>query len=113
MTKEPLLRIDDVVKKFGFERVTIGTDHGYSSQYSAQENKIVAALQNRQGRRAGWEMLWPPEGDFQLKPGMQQSMAWTNWPLFTVGMVQMGYSDNDIQKILGGNALRVARAVLA
>jgi membrane dipeptidase len=43
---------------------------------------------------------------------MSQSLAWTNWPLFTVGMVQMGYSDLDIQKILGGNAIRVARANL-
>ncbi len=38
-------------------------------------------------------------------------MAWTNWPLFTVGMVQRGYSDDDIQKIIGGNILRVAREV--
>jgi membrane dipeptidase len=104
--------IDYVVKKFGYERVTIGTDYGYSSQYSEQENKIIALSANRQGSRAGWEMLWPLEADFQIKPEMQQSMAWTNWPLFTVGMVQMGYSDDNIQKILGGNALRVARAAL-
>jgi membrane dipeptidase len=44
---------------------------------------------------------------------MKQSTAWTNWPLFTVGMVQMGYSDKDIQKILGGNVLRVAKAAIA
>jgi microsomal dipeptidase-like Zn-dependent dipeptidase len=28
-------------------------------------------------------------------------------------MVQMGYSDIDIQKIIGGNALRVTNAALA
>jgi membrane dipeptidase len=39
-------------------------------------------------------------------------MAWTNWPLFTVGLVQRGYKDDDIRKIIGGNVLRVARAVL-
>jgi membrane dipeptidase len=105
-------QIDYVVKKFGYERVTIGTDHGYSSQFSGEENKIIASSGIRQGSRSGWEMLWPPEGDFQLKPEMQQSMAWTNWPLFTVGMVQMGYSDENIQKILSGNALRVTRAAL-
>jgi len=35
-----------------------------------------------------------------------------NWPLYTVGLVQRGYKDEDIQKILGGNVLRVARAAL-
>jgi len=37
-------------------------------------------------------------------------MAWTNWPLFTVGMVKRGMSDEDIRKVLGGNILRVAKA---
>ena len=40
------------------------------------------------------------------------SLAWTNWPLFAVGLVQRGYKDEEIQKILGGNVLRVARAAL-
>ena len=39
-------------------------------------------------------------------------MAWTNWPVFTIGLVQRGYSDEDIRKIIGGNILRVAREVL-
>ena len=43
---------------------------------------------------------------------MTDSLAWTNWPLFTVGMVQRGYKDADIRKIVGGNVLRVARAAL-
>ena len=43
---------------------------------------------------------------------MQQSLAWTNWPLFTVGLVQRGYGEEDIRKILGGNILRVARQAL-
>lgn len=101
--------IDYVVKKFGFEHVGIGTDVAYTSQYAAEENSKIPSY--RQGRTR-WEALWPPH-NFQEKPEMQQSMSWTNWPLFTVGMVQMGYSDDHIQKILGGNALRVARAALA
>jgi membrane dipeptidase len=105
--------IDYVVKKFGFDRVTIGTDHGYSSQYNAMENKIISASGIRQASRTRWEALWPDEGVFNAKPEMQESLAWTNWPLFTVGMVQMGYSDENIQKILGGNAMRVARAALS
>jgi len=48
-----------------------------------------------------------------MHPKGGQSLAWTNWPLFTVGLVQRGYADEEIRKILGANVLRVARAVLA
>ena len=43
---------------------------------------------------------------------MTNSLAWTNWPLFTVGLVQRGYSDDDIRKIIGGNVMRVAKESL-
>ncbi len=43
---------------------------------------------------------------------MTKSLAWTNWPPFTVGMVQRGSHDSAIRNILGGNVLRVVRAVL-
>ena len=38
------------------------------------------------------------------------SLAWANWPMFTVGLVQRGHSDETIQKIIGGNMLRVLKA---
>jgi membrane dipeptidase len=101
--------IDYVVKKFGSEHVGIGTDVSYTSTNAAAENGKIPSYS--QGRTR-WEALWPPD-DFKEKSEMRQSMAWTNWPLFTVGMVQMGYSDDDIQKVIGGNAMRVARAALA
>ncbi|MBP5183278.1 MAG: membrane dipeptidase, partial [Lentisphaeria bacterium] len=40
------------------------------------------------------------------------TLAWTNWPLFTVGLVQRGYSDEEIRKIIGGNVLRVCRETM-
>jgi membrane dipeptidase len=43
---------------------------------------------------------------------MTNSLAWTNWPLFTVGLDQRGYSDDDIRKIIGGNVMRVAKESL-
>ncbi len=42
----------------------------------------------------------------------ERSLSWVNWPLFTVGMVQRGHSDETIQKILGLNVLRVWQANL-
>ena len=41
-----------------------------------------------------------------------EPMDWTNWPYWTVGLVCRGFSDEDVRKIIGGNALRYARRVL-
>jgi membrane dipeptidase len=103
--------IDHVVRHFGAEHVAIGTDVAYTSANAAAEYRKVP---RRGPSRRRWENFWPapglagPEGDSDIQ---RRSMAWTNWPVFTIGMVQRGYSDEDILRILGGNVLRVARAV--
>jgi membrane dipeptidase len=98
--------IDHVVKKFGPDHVAIGTDVAYQSRLAAQEQ-----LPPRRKQRTRWAALWPPD-DFTTTEQMTQSLAWTNWPLFTVGMVQRGHSDEVIRKIIGGNVLRVLEANL-
>lgn len=100
--------VDYVVKKFGIDHVAIGTDVAYSSQNSAAENKKVPRGPKR---REEFRSLWPRD-DFNTTAAMSQSLAWTNWPLFTVGLVQRGYSDDAIRKVLGGNVLRVAKESL-
>jgi membrane dipeptidase len=100
--------IDYVVKNFGSDYVAIGTDVAYTSQYAVEENKKIPPYRKPRTR---WEALWPAN-DYQETPLMVQSLSWTNWPLFTVGMVQSGHSDEVIQKILGGNTLRVSRTVM-
>jgi membrane dipeptidase len=98
--------IDYVVKRFGPDHVAIGTDVAYTSRASSAEEKKVPP---RRRSRVRFEYYWPPEA---LGGSTQElTLSWTNWPLFTVGMVQRGHTDADIQKILGGNVLRVARAV--
>jgi membrane dipeptidase len=106
--------IDYAVKKFGARHVAIATDVAYWSQYANREWEKINELSERRANssKAAWEALWADE-PFKTSPDMSRSTAWTNFPLFTVGMVQMGYSDDDIRKILGGNVLRVAKATLA
>ncbi len=100
--------IDYAVRKFGADHVAIGTDVAYTSSNAPAESR---KLPRRGRQRVRWEALWPPGSYGSNATARQtQSLAWTNWPLFTVGMVQRGYSDSDIQKILGGNVMRVARA---
>ncbi|MCO6454681.1 MAG: membrane dipeptidase [Pirellulaceae bacterium] len=104
-----LNHIDHVAKQFGCDHVAIGTDVAYSSQNSAAESRKVPRA--RRGR-VDFRTLWRPD-DFATTPQMSDSLAWTNWPLLTVGLVQRGYADDDIRKILGGNVLRVARATMS
>jgi membrane dipeptidase len=97
--------IDYVVRKFGADHAALGTDVAYSSQNSAAESKKVP---RRRRTRKEFRSLWPAD-DFKTTSEMTNSLAWTNWPLFTVGLVQRGHSDEVIRKILGGNVMRVAR----
>jgi membrane dipeptidase len=100
--------IEYAAKNFGIDHVGIGTDVGYTSRNAGLEDKKVPP---RAKSRTRWEALWPAE-TFVTTPEARDSLAWTNWPLFSVGLVQRGFSDEDIQKILGRNMLRVARDVL-
>ncbi len=106
--KALLDHIDYAVQRFGADHVAIGTDIAYTSRNTAAANQKIA----RAGKsRTRWEALWPP-GSLGGKYPKSLSLAWTNWPMYTVGLVQRGYKDDDIQKILGGNVLRVCRAAL-
>lgn len=100
--------IDHAVRLVGADHVTIGTDKSVPMPDTGTIE--------RPKRRQRFEAFWPPgsqdDAGQWTKPEQIKSMHWTNYPLFTVGMVQRGYSDEDIMKILGGNVLRVARAVL-
>jgi len=103
--------IDHVAKTFGTDHVAIGTDIAYTSRNSAAENK-KAAVAGLRRKREDFRSLWPKD-DFVASEEADLSLSWTNWPLYTVGLVQRGYSDDDIRKILGGNVMRVAKASLA
>ena len=102
--------IDHVARTFGVDHVAIGTDHGYMS---SQEEAEWGKFSRNQAAPRSFASFWPrtdPLFDKKWQQDSQvQSLAWTNWPLFTVGLVQRGYSDADIGKIIGGNVVRVIR----
>ncbi|WP_417390344.1 dipeptidase [Gimesia sp.] len=100
--------VDYVVKNFGIDYVAIGTDVSYTSRNNSLESKKVPRAPRS---RTPWRSLWPQD-PFVETPAMRTSVSWTNWPLFTVGLVQRGYSDADIQKIIGGNVMRVCQESL-
>ncbi len=98
--------IDYAIKKFGPDSVAIGTDVAYMSQLSGVEQ---AKVPKRSKQRATFQTLWPKDS-FKTTGQMNESIAWTNWPLFTVGLVQRGHSDDVIRKVIGGNVMRVIDA---
>ena len=108
-----LHHIDYIAENFGTDYVAIGTDIAATvSGYEEELKKVeISSLNNCKT----WASFWPPgSSGLSLKypKKNRQSLSWLNWPLFTVGLVQHGYSDSDIQKIIGGNMLRVTDAVL-
>jgi membrane dipeptidase len=100
--------LDYAIKTLGAEHVAIGTDLVYASRTDTVE---WPKIPRRPRARTPFEYFWPP-GALAGESKRSPSLAWINWPMFTVGMVQRGHSDADIQKVLGGNVLRVARAAL-
>lgn len=103
-----LRHVDHIRKKFGARHVAIGTDVAYTSRNSSAEWKKIGT---RPRFRKQWRSLWPA-GSLVPKPQASLSMAWTNWPLFTIGLVQLGCTDEEIRQILGANVLRVCSANL-
>ena len=100
--------IEYIARKFGADHVAIGTDHGTSLGPVELQEKLPAV-------RRIWDQYWvhPEDVDGTSTKDQYNSIAWTNWPLFTVGLVQRGFSDEEIRKIIGGNVLRVCRETLA
>lgn len=99
--------LDHLIGKFGARHAAIGCDVSYTSRFDKEERaKLVKAPAGPADR---WEHLWPKD-DYQTTIEAEQSVAWSNWPLFTLGMIQRGHSDETIRQVLGGNMLRVLRA---
>lgn len=102
--------LDYMVKTFGDDSVTIGTDRAYKFPGADTLHEETRPPRSR----SGWERLWPKNdpifAEEWRKPAQIQSLAWINWPLFTVGLVQRGHGDETIRKILGLNLLRVLEA---
>ena len=102
------------VRLVGADHVAIGTDQAYKpAGFRAKAKKRPT-----RPARPRWENFWRtdavhPDDPAWNRPAQALSLDWTNWPLFTVGLVQRGLKDSEIQKIIGGNVLRVAKAAWA
>ena len=126
--KEFLDHIDYLVDLVGINHVGIGSDVGYYNSGFAQFPEIVIEKMMstlgrdfwyRSGR--GWWLGWDisnPAKSIDSQPGMVYnereagSLAWINWPYYTVGLVTRGYSETEIKKIIGENYLRYIQKII-
>ena len=108
-----LNHLDHLIKTFGAAHAAIGVDSSYVSRFEKEERLKVQKRPDGTSPLGGsadrWEHLWPKD-DYQASPEAEQSIAWTNWPIYTLGMVMRGHSDETIRKVLGENVLRVLKA---
>ena len=105
---EPFLRhIDHALKLVGADHVGIGTDLGGMGVANRPPELLAASKPGQFLPRGlkGTERHWR----WDTEPN---ALSWTNAPYLTVALVCQGYSDEAVRKIIGGNFLRVARAVL-
>jgi len=91
-----------VVDVCGIDHVGIGTDWGavFPTQLADKMNQEMGQIGFRAEHRVDWNFHMP---DYR---------SWQDWPNITRRLVQRGFSDEEIQKILGRNFLRVFEAVV-
>lgn len=114
--KNLLDHVDYAVKVAGIDHVGIGSDTadipGCPERWGQERYK------NRQrtfwhGWREGVHMAdYGISSEAGTHPSPEKLLAWSNWPNKTVGLVSRGYSDQEVQKIVGGNWLRFYRQVI-
>jgi len=110
--KDFLDHIDYAIKLVGADHVGIGTDTGYTNPPPESLTEVYRRAPPQPGVRF-W-VGWRPEHRAGVPPHelSRVSLAWLNWPYYTIGLFSRGYSDQEIQKIIGGNFLRVVERVV-
>lgn len=98
--EDMLNHIDYIVKLIGIDQVAIGTDILFGDQVEVhrQTDKTLLKLDSY--------------GQELNAPYMYGIESPEEWPNITRGLVSRGYSDDQIRKILGGNALRILQEVV-
>lgn len=101
--------LEHAIKVGGIDHVGIGTDNGYV----APPPEEPQMLPHPRGRGHWWSYWLPGTiggGNDEAGAG---SLSWVCWPYFTIGLLMRGYSEEQVAKVVGGNALRLFEDVNA
>jgi len=99
--EDMLNHIDYVVKLVGIDHVAIGLDNIFGDQVA--HHRELAKSKSVNLERSGIVLA----ADYMF--GIESPLEWRN---IVRGLVSRGYSDEEIAKIVGGNALRIIEEVV-
>jgi membrane dipeptidase len=103
--------VEYIAKLVGVDYVGISTDNRYTHNWNVT-NELLRGYPNAEFNGNRWWGNWAnyPYTNNSGKTLANGSLAWLNWPLFTVALVTRGFKDEEIAKIMGQNFLRVFKA---
>ena len=103
--------VEYIAKLVGVDYVGISTDNRYTHNWDVP-NELLRGYPNAEFKGNRWWGNWEnyPYTNNSGKGLHDGSLAWINWPLFTVALVTRGFKDEEIAKIMGQNFLRVFKA---
>ena len=105
-----LNHIEYIAHKIGIDHVGIGTDLQYHHNWPSEVYEMRNYPKTEYNSKWWGNYTKFPFKALRGNEAQSGSLAWINWPLYTVGLVTRGFSDEDISKILGRNFLRVFQA---
>lgn len=105
--EEMIAHIDHVVQLVGIDHASLGIDY-YWAQAGVMEDDEAMKVYNRLNSAGLWSSENYPPPPHYYPQGIETPKT---FHALTDGLLRKGYSDEDTQKILGGNWLRVMRAV--
>lgn len=105
--------VEHIAGLIGIEHVGIGTDTGRCYDWPADfgEPNEPSSEGARYARRFDW-VGWRPEHRLGRGATIDGFHRWTDWPNITGALVETGFSDDEIRRLLGENFLRVFEAVV-
>jgi membrane dipeptidase len=93
--------IDYVAEMVGIDHVGVGTDAQLAADTFWDQLEV-----------ARFDRVFPGFlGDYGLEERVEDFHSWSEWINVTRGLLERGYSEEDTQKVLGGNFLRVFQQV--
>ncbi|HEY0683677.1 MAG TPA: membrane dipeptidase [Steroidobacter sp.] len=101
-----IAHIDAIVQRVGIDHVGLGIDY-YSGQAGVASDEQARVTYDEAVRSGMWSASYPPP-PHHYPTGIETPRT---LPALTRALIELGYQVADVRKILGGNWLRIMRAV--